>query len=1001
MENSVVLILAIDDNQDNLISLKALIKDVFPEAAVLTALTGKQGLQLAAAEVPDVILLDILMPGMDGFEVCARLKADKKLCDIPVVFVTALQGDKENRIKAIKAGAEAFLSKPIDEGELTAQIRAMLKIRDANIQKRGEKALLAKLVEEKTRELKESEQKYINYIENAPDGVFVTDETGHYLEINKAASIITGYEKNELLDMRISDILAPESFEDGMNHFKMLLETGKSTGATQFKHKDGSNRWWNVDAVKLNNQRFLGFAKDITERREAESASKENADRFYSLFNTVSSGVAIYKVKNDGSEGKDYIVVSFNQSALRMENKELAEVQGKSLFDLRPNIDSYGLIPVFQKVWNTGEPAFFPSKAYVDDQYYNWYENRILKLPTGELVAIYDDVTEKMLIQEKLEESERKYSSYIENAPNGVFIIDRNGRYIDVNQTATLMTGYSRKELLEMRFGDFTSDASKDYEKEMFGKLFESGSVAMEIEYVHKNGSKRWRSIDAVRLSEDRYMSFSSDITERKQIEYALSKSEEKFRVAQEMSPDGFTILHPLRDDTGESIDFTFVYENQAIARINQTDPQKIIGRKLLEIFPKSSGTPLFEAYKNVANTGKTQLLEEVYVEEIISEPIWLRLVVVSMGEDIAILAQNITARKENEAKLIHLSYHDHLTGLYSRRFFEDELKRLDTKQNLPLSIIMCDVNGLKLVNDSFGHESGDALLQSAAEAMKKICREKDVLARIGGDEFVILLPKTTADEAVRLANDIKDIALEGAGAGIELSISYGYDTKTTEAQSMLEVIANAENHMYRHKLYERSSLRSKTIDIVMNTLFEKSSREAAHSTRVSHLCQSMAAKMNLDKNAVNQMRIAGLIHDIGKIGINENVLNKPGYLTPEERREIERHPQTGWRILSSTDEFAELAEFILSHHEKWDGSGYPNGLKGEEIPLESRIISIADAYDAMTSVRTYKPSLGKDAAIEELKRCSGTQFDPGIVNVLVDQVLSCNDNFEEPDKIL
>jgi len=350
--------------------------------------------------------------------------------------------------------------------------------------------------------------------------------------------------------------------------------------------------------------------------------------------------------------------------------------------------------------------------------------------------------------------------------------------------------------------------------------------------------------------------------------------------------------------------------------------------------------------------------------------------------------ARDITERKRTENELLYLSNHDHLTGLHNRRFLEEKIKILDTNNNLPLSIIMCDVNGLKLVNDSFGHDVGDAFLKNAAKTIKSVCREHDLIARIGGDEFVVALPRTTAEETERITNVIKELASKEKVHKLELSISFGYETKTKDSQSMVEVVANAENHMYRHKLYERSSIRSKTIDLIMNTLFEKSNREARHSNRVSALCYTLASKMNFNEDAINQMRIAGLIHDIGKIGVDEKILNKPGRLTIEERRDIERHPEIGWKILSSTAEFSELAQFVLSHHENWDGSGYPNGLKGEAIPLEARIISVADSYDAMTSERSYKKGMSKEAAIEELKRCSGTQFDPEIIEVFVDMLL-------------
>jgi len=356
--------------------------------------------------------------------------------------------------------------------------------------------------------------------------------------------------------------------------------------------------------------------------------------------------------------------------------------------------------------------------------------------------------------------------------------------------------------------------------------------------------------------------------------------------------------------------------------------------------------------------------------------------------------AQDITERKESEDKLVYLSYHDHLTGLYNRRFFEEELIRLDIEENLPLSIIMCDVNGLKLVNDSFGHGSGDILLKKAADTIIKACKEEYIIARIGGDEFVIILPKTCIEGALEVSSHIKVLASNEKVANIELSISYGLDTKISVNQSIIETLSNAENHMYRHKLYERSSMRSNNIDLIMNALFEKSNREALHSKRVSNICKTIGLKMGFEEDALNRIGIAGLLHDIGKIGIDEKILNKPGFLSGDERKEIERHPEIGWRILSSTNEFSEVAQFVLNHHEKWDGSGYPNGLELKKIPLESRIISIADAYDAMTSERSYKKAMRQDEVIQELMSCSGTQFDLEIVEVFVQQVLSEKSNF-------
>jgi len=193
---------------------------------------------------------------------------------------------------------------------------------------------------------------------------------------------------------------------------------------------------------------------------------------------------------------------------------------------------------------------------------------------------------------------------------------------------------------------------------------------------------------------------------------------------------------------------------------------------------------------------------------------------------------------------------------------------------------------------------------------------------------------------------------------------------------------------MYSHKLTQSRSMRSKTINVIMQSLFEKNNREMKHSERVSNLCEKLAQKLGLDADDVKQVKTAGLMHDIGKIGIDEEILNKAGKLTESEWSEVRRHPEVGYRILSSVDEFNDIANYILQHHERWDGSGYPNALKQDQISLQARIIHISDAFDAMTSYRTYRPKLSIDEAVQEIKNNIHSQFDPRISEIFVTEVL-------------
>ena len=348
----------------------------------------------------------------------------------------------------------------------------------------------------------------------------------------------------------------------------------------------------------------------------------------------------------------------------------------------------------------------------------------------------------------------------------------------------------------------------------------------------------------------------------------------------------------------------------------------------------------------------------------------------------------DITAIKQAQEEMTYLSYHDQLTGLYNRRFYETELKRLDAERNLPISLIMADVNGLKLTNDAFGHQEGDRLLVSISKIIQSCCRSDEIVARIGGDEFVILLPKTTAHEAQKLIDRIDKTAGKTKKKNQIVSLALGYAVKTSVSEKMEDVFMNAEDDMYRHKIAESASMRSKAIDLIMNSLFEKSPREMLHSKRVGELCELIATKMYFPMEEIRQIGIAGLVHDIGKIGISNLILDKAGSLTDEEYAEIKKHSEMGYRILSSVAEFSEIAQYVFNHQERWDGKGYPHALQGEDIPVQARIIAIADAFDAMTSNRTYRTKFSELDAIAEIQQGAGKQFDPSIAKIFIEKVI-------------
>ncbi|MDD3688911.1 MAG: diguanylate cyclase, partial [Synergistaceae bacterium] len=320
----------------------------------------------------------------------------------------------------------------------------------------------------------------------------------------------------------------------------------------------------------------------------------------------------------------------------------------------------------------------------------------------------------------------------------------------------------------------------------------------------------------------------------------------------------------------------------------------------------------------------------------------------------VVVVFRDCTEKMERQREIEFLSYHDQLTGVFNRRFFDEELKRLDVPRNLPLSLVMIDVNGLKLFNDAFGHKAGDMLLKRVAVVLQREMRGDDIIARIGGDEFVILLPRTDSESVWPMMERILDAMESEYVEDLPVSVSWGCGTKTCEDESAEKIFEIAEDNMYRNKISHKSSYHHRSIEMILETLYSKAPVEREHSPSVSVLSELIGAEMRLDKSEISELKIAGAIHDIGKIAVSNAILEKKEKLSSSDWIELKKHPEVGYNILSAVNEYSTLARIVLAHHEWYNGSGYPKGLKGDEIPLQSRIIAVAEAYDSMVSGMTF-----------------------------------------------
>jgi diguanylate cyclase (GGDEF)-like protein/PAS domain S-box-containing protein/putative nucleotidyltransferase with HDIG domain len=592
-----------------------------------------------------------------------------------------------------------------------------------------------------------------------------------------------------------------------------------------------------------------------------------------------------------------------------------------------------------------------------------------------------EEIEEKTQIESELNKEKIFMEAIFNSVPGLVFLYNDQNKLVRWNKKHTEITGFSKEELNCMNLLDWYKGDKENQEKvlKILQLVTEKGFGEIEIELPVKDGTKipMFFTISSVKIENQLYFTgIALDMTQRNQLTERL----QKYKVLAENANDAMLFV----DKEGNIIEVNdaairiYGYSFEEFTQINVFDLRHVErDQKVIEQMEKADiGGIIFETVH--------------YLKDGTPIPVEVSSQGTSIGDKRILLSivRNISDRKKAEKEILYLSYHDQLTGLYNRRFYEEEIRRLNNEANIPIALIIADVNGLKLTNDAFGHKAGDVLLQRIANILKVKFPSNGIISRIGGDEFVILLSKTNENATEEIINGIKAAIKDEKADNVVLSLSIGAAVKKNKFEDIDEIFKKAEAEMYRDKLTESSAMRRKTIDLIMNSLYERSNIEAIHGKKVSEFCKAIGEALKFENDHVEQIEMAGLMHDIGKISINENIINKQEILNEEEWQEFKRHSEVGYQILRSVNEFSKIADYVLEHHERWDGQGYPKGLREEEISIEGRIISVADAYVSMTSDKIYSKALSEEEAVNELEKYSGSQFDPKIVKVLVEKVL-------------
>jgi diguanylate cyclase (GGDEF)-like protein/PAS domain S-box-containing protein len=567
-------------------------------------------------------------------------------------------------------------------------------------------------------------------------------------------------------------------------------------------------------------------------------------------------------------------------------------------------------------------------------------------------------------------------------------IVGEDTKILTANREFEKISGYTKKELEgKKKWIDFLANGdpakAKEYQ-DFIGQQEKRIPRKHELKFFDRKG--RTKDVIATKNliagTKKAVISFLN-ITEMIEGGERTKISEEKYRSLIESTDDSIYMIDK---------DCRYQFVNGRVLTRLKVKEKKIIGKRYSD-FHDTNDTREFENY--VSKIFKTGISSQYEYKSRKDDRYTLRTLSPIIEPNtkkvkyVAIISKDITDLKKTEEKLKYLSLHDPLTGLYNRAYFEEEMHRIDSSRYELVGIIVCDIDGLKLINDTLGHNKGDQLLVTASKVIRKSFREGDVVARVGGDEFAILLPNSPRAKVENICQRIKQavIAYSKKNTRLPLSIATGFAIRNNPNQSMAELYREADNNMYKEKLYSSQNARNVIVKNLINAVEMKGTLDKPSFERFQKLVVILGRAAGIPKKRIADLILLGQFHDIGNISVHKNVLHKPSRLSSEEFVEIQKHSDVGHRIAQSAPDLAHIADYILKHHEWWNGNGYPLGLKGNEIPLESRIIAIVDAYTSMTGGRPHRPAISEKEALAELKKCAGTQFDPSLVKKFIEAV--------------
>lgn len=745
---------------------------------------------------------------------------------------------------------------------------------------------------------------------------------------------------------------------------------------------------------------FMVFIQTKTEKGFVVAKNREQAF----LLNSMPS--MIWCLKDSRTFGM------VNSQFARFFGKRPEEIENHVIEDVLPSSEVESCIESNEEVIRSKAPVSFKQSSTNHTG-----EKRtiaITKIPvtseSGEVDSIIctaEDVTDKEVVESRL----RLIQFALDNVNEEAFWISKEGDILYVNKATCKALGYSQDELVGMKVHDVDPTELAKNRDLNWEQVKKSRQDVIETFHRRKDGTIFPVEVNRNYLiyeGQEYEFSFARDISERRSAQNRLEREKRRIErlhetaLAMERCREKREVFELIIQASRSILDFDICFvaiaENDHFSikissNLSPEDPTTmplnvgIVGKTYREkkSFVLEDIQESEQAFRTnneyhgglsvpVGNIGVFQAMsmeKNAFTDED-----------VKLAELLMLHASEAIKRIETEQEMAYMSLHDRLTGLYNRVYFEEEIQRLNYSRLYPISIISADIDGLKLINDTMGHSTGDDLLRSFAEILKANMRSSDVVSRFGGDEFAAILVSTDRPTAERVIERIRKAVARynESRSGPFLSFSMGVATSNNGESSLLDCLKLADDLMYRDKLSRSNSVRSQMVNTLLLTLAEKDHISGGHASRLQEMAIKLGKRMGLNSDQLVDLSLFAQVHDLGKVGIPDRILFKPGKLTEEEWAIMKLHPEKGYRIAVSSPDLSTVADLILKHHERWDGKGYPLGLEKTEIPIECRILSIVDAYDTMTNDRPYCKARSHSEALKEIERCAGTQFDPKIV---------------------